>query len=151
MNEFVIDASSFILWSEVSFMEIIINKKLFLIILTKDVVNELKDEKSIFYLNEGIKNGVIRIVEVSDNEKEDIAYVIKTKLGIGEVSCIAFCMKERKIFITDDIKAKKRAEKINIKTFDTIEFIKEFIKDEDLLKIIREKFKAAYPKRFEEL
>jgi hypothetical protein len=48
MNEFVIDSSSFILWSEVSFMEIIINKKLFLIILTKDVVNELKDEKSIF-------------------------------------------------------------------------------------------------------
>ena len=69
MNEFVIDSSSFILWSEVSFMEIIINKKLFLIILTKDVVNELKDEKSIFYLNEGIKNKVIRIVEVSDNEK----------------------------------------------------------------------------------
>jgi len=151
MNEFVIDASSFILWSKVSFMEIIINKKLFLIILTKDVVNELKDEKSIFYLNEGIKNGVIRIVEVSDNEKEDIAYVIKTKLGIGEVSCITFCMKERKIFVTDDIKAKKRAEKINIKTFDTIEFIKEFIKDKDLLKIIREKFKTAYPKRFEEL
>jgi hypothetical protein len=98
MNEFVIDSSSFILWSEVSFMEIIINKKLFLIILTKDVVNELKDEKSIFYLNEGIKNRVIRIVEVSDNEKEDIAYVIKTNLGIGEVSCIAFCMKERKNF-----------------------------------------------------
>jgi len=48
MNEFVIDSSSFILWFEVSFMEIIINKKLFLIILTKDVVNELKDEKSIF-------------------------------------------------------------------------------------------------------
>jgi len=48
MKGFVIDSSSFILWSEVSFMEIIINKKLFLIILTKDVVNELKDEKSIF-------------------------------------------------------------------------------------------------------
>jgi predicted nucleic acid-binding protein len=104
-----------------------------------------------FYLNEGIKNGVIRIVEVSYNEKEDIEYIIKTKLGIGEVSCMALCMKERKIFITDDRKAKKRAEKINIKTFDTIEFIKEFVKDEDLLKIIREKFKTAYPKRFEEL
>jgi predicted nucleic acid-binding protein len=149
MNELVVDTSSFILWSEVSFMEIIIDKKLFSILLTKDVADELKDEDSRFYLNKGIEKGIIKIVEVDNKEKDRIS--VKYRLGKGEVSCISFCMKEGKFFVTDDKLAKKKAEKEKVKVFNTSQLIKEFVKDEKLLMPIKEKFKKFYPERFSEL
>jgi predicted nucleic acid-binding protein len=149
MNELVVDTSSFILWSEVSFMEIIINKKLFSILLTKDVADELKDEDSRFYLNKGIEKGVVKIVEVDNKEKDRIS--VKYRLGKGEISCIAFCIKEGKILVTDDKLAKNKAEKEKVKVFNTSQLIKEFVKDEKLLMPIKEKFKKFYPERFSEL
>jgi len=149
MNELVVDASSFILWSEVSFMEIIIDGKLFSIVLTKDVADELKDKDSLFYLNKGMEKEVIKIVEVDNKEKDSIS--VKYRLGKGEISCIAFCMKEGKLFVTDDKLAKKKAEKENVKVFNTSQLIKEFVKDENLLILIKEKFKKFYSKRFSEL
>jgi predicted nucleic acid-binding protein len=149
MNEFVVDTSSFILWSEVSFMEIIVDKKLFSIVLTKDVADELKDEISLFYLNKGMEKGIIKIVEVENKEKDIIS--VKYRLGKGEISCIAFCIKEGKVLVTDDKLAKKKAEKEKVKVFNTSQLIKEFIKDEKLLMLIKEKFKKFYPERFSEL
>jgi predicted nucleic acid-binding protein len=149
MNELVVDASSFILWSEVSFLEIIIDRKLFSIVLTKDVADELKDEDSLFYLNKGMEKGVVKIVEVENKEKDSIS--VRYRLGKGEISCIAFCMKEGKLFVTDDKLAKKKAEKEKVKVLDTSQLIKEFVKDEKLLMLIKEKFKKFYPERFLEL
>jgi predicted nucleic acid-binding protein len=146
MNDVVVDASSFILWSEVSFMEIIIDRKLFSIVITKDVAEELKDEDSLFYLNKGIEKGVVKIVEVDNKEKDRIS--VKYRLGKGEISCIAFCIKEGKILVTDDKLAKKKAEKEKVKVFNTSQLIKEFVKDEKLLMLIKEKFKKFYPERF---
>jgi predicted nucleic acid-binding protein len=146
MNDVVVDASSFILWSEVSFMEIIIDRKLFSIVITKDVAEELKDEDSLFYLNKGIEKGVVKIVEVDNKEKDRIS--VKYRLGKGEISCIAFCIKEGKILVTDDKLAEKKAEKEKVKVFNTSQLIKEFVKDEKLLMLIKEKFKKFYPERF---
>lgn len=149
MNELVVDACSFILWSEVSFLEIIIERKLFTIVLTEDVLNELEDEVSRFYVERGKERGVIKIVKVKEEEKNKIK--VKYKLGKGEVAAIAFCMKEGKIFITDDKKAEKKAEKEKVKVFTTPQVIKEFVKDDALLSIIKEKIRKLYPNRFPEL
>ena len=149
MNEVVIDTASFILWSQVSFMEFVIERKLFLIILTKEVIEELRDPLSLFYFNKGIEAGMIKKVCIDESWKNRIS--VKYRLGKGEISCIAFCLKEKKMFVTDDIQAKKKAEKegVNVKT--TPQILREFIKERDVLDSIKKKFKDYAPKRFAEL
>jgi len=149
MNEIVVDACSFILWSETSLLEIIFENKLFLIFLTMDVIDELKDIESRLYLNKGVTEGMIKIVNVDDKDKENIT--VKYKLGKGEISCIAFCSKEGKVFVTDDIAARNKAEKEGVKVFTTKQLIVEFIRDEHISMLAREKLKRVYPHRFSDL
>lgn len=149
MNELVIDACSFILWSEVSFMEVIFQKKLFRILLTQEVLEEIKDPISRFFLSKGSELGLIRLVSVEESIKKEISG--KYRLGKGELSCIAFCKERRGIFVTDDDTARKKAEKENIEVKSTRDVLKEFVEEKTILEEIIKKFKEHYPERFKNL
>lgn len=148
----IIDASTFILWSDVSFMELIVRKKLLKevieeIIITPQVYSEIKDSLSSQFLADGLRNGVFSMGNCDENHLNAIS--VKYKLGKGEISCMAFCLQNQEyVFLSDDKIAIKKAKREGLKTLSTDKLLHALLEKGLVDKNILQKFIEKYPTRF---